>query len=183
MRLSEHPTAIIVRRPIVTYECVARNPSAPARIRGRATAVIKQCRQCAENRPARGTMIRDLRLESDAAPLSVERPDLMLESTVATMLESPRGYCAAGHHLLGGKLGKASGDVVEQGHGNLLPRIGLIGFPSKATQQRLAGHFVPDVIRFAAHPLRQLLLGNFEQQRFWRRFKQAKAQGRRKHQR
>ena len=56
-------------------------------------------------------MIRGLRLESDAAPFSVERLDLMLESTVATMLESPRGYCAAGHHLLGGKLGKASGDA------------------------------------------------------------------------
>ena len=111
MRLSERPTAIIVKRPIVTYECVAKKPSAPARIRGRATAVIKQCRQCAENRSARGTMIRGLRLESDAAPFSVERPDLMLESTVATMLESPRGYCAAGQHLLGGKLGKASGDA------------------------------------------------------------------------
>ena len=86
----------------------------------------------------------------------------MLESTVATMLESPRGYCAAGHHLLGGKLGKASGDVVEHGRGNLLPRIGLSGFPSKATQLRLAGHFVPEVIRFAAHPLTSIVDSRFQ---------------------
>ena len=119
-------------------------------------------------------MIRRLRLEPHAAPFSVGRPDLNLEITVSTMPESPRGYCAAGHHLLGGKLGKASGDVVERGRGNLLPQIGLIGFPSKATPQRLAGHFVSDIIRFAAHPLRQLL---------FRDFKQGKAQGRRKHQR
>ena len=137
----------------------------------------------AENRLAHGTMIRRLRLDLNAAPFSVGRPDSNLETTVSTMPESPRGYCAAGHHLLGGKLGKASGDVVEHGRGNLLPQIGRIGFPSRATQQRLTGHFVPDVIRFAAGPLRQLLFRDFKQQRRRRRFKQAKAQGRRKHQR
>ena len=150
---------------------VERDYAGPARVSGSAgtgKTIV------AENRLAHGTMIRRLRLDSDAAPFSVGRPDSNLETTVSTMPESPRGYCAAGHHLLGGKLGKASGDVVEHGCGNLLPQIGLIGFPSSATQQRLAGHFVPNVIRFAAHPLRQLL---------FRDFKQAKAQGRRKHQR
>ncbi len=150
---------------------VERDYAGPARVSGFAgtgKTIVS------ENRLAHGTMIRRLRLDSDAAAFSVGRLDSNLETTVSTMPESPRGYCAAGYHLLGGKLGKASGDVVEHGCGNLLPQIRLIGFPSSATQQRLAGHFVPNVIRFAARPLRQLL---------FRDFKQAKAQGRRKHQR
>ena len=125
---------------------VERDYAGPARVSGFAgtgKTIV------AENRLARGTMIRRVRLDSDAAPFPVGRPDLNLKSAFSTMPESARGYCAAGHHLLGGKLGKASGDVV-----NLLPQIGLIGFPSKGAQQRLAGHFVPNVIRFAARPLR-----------------------------
>ena len=85
---------------------VERDYAGPARVSG---SVGTGKTIVAENRLARGTIIRRIRFDSDAAPFSVGRPDLNLESTVSTMPESPRGYCAAGHHLLGGKLGKASG--------------------------------------------------------------------------